>query len=154
MLASRRSVRTPLFMFPGKSRLVAQPRGLVLIISPWNYPIQLSLSPLVAALSAGNVAVVKPSEFAPATSHWLAEHLPKVIGSDVVAVVEGGVSETTEILAQKFDFIFFTGSTRTAKVIAHAAAEHLTPTVLELGGKSPCIVVRCGDVESAAGSTW
>lgn len=145
-----KSVRTPLFMFPGKSRLVAQPRGLVLIISPWNYPIQLSLSPLVAALSAGNVAVVKPSEFAPATSHWLAEHLPKVIGSDVVAVVEGGVPETTEILAQKFDFIFFTGSTRTAKVIAHAAAEHLTPTVLELGGKSPCIVVRCGDVESAA----
>ena len=145
-----KSVRTPLFMFPGKSRLVAQPRGLVLIISPWNYPIQLSLSPLVAALSAGNVAVVKPSEFAPATSHWLAEHLPKVIGSDVVAVVEGGVPETTEILAQKFDFIFFTGSTRTAKVIAHAAAEHLTPTVLEVGGTSPCIVARWGGGEPAA----
>ena len=145
-----KSVRTPLFMFPGKSRLVAQPRGLVLIISPWNYPIQLSLSPLVAALSAGNVAVVKPSEFAPATSHWLAEHLPKVTGSDVVAVVEGGVPETTEILAQKFDFIFFTGSTRTAKVIAHAAAEHLTPVSLELGGKSPCVVDATAKLDLAA----
>lgn len=145
-----KSKPTPVFMFPGKSRVTPQPRGVVLIISPWNYPIQLSLSPLVSAITAGNTVVVKPSEFAPATSHWLAEHLPKALGSDVVAVVEGGVPETTEILSQRFDFIFFTGSTHTAKIISHAAAEHLTPTVLELGGKSPCIVMRCQHLETAA----
>lgn len=143
-------VRTPLFLWPGRSRVRPQPRGLALIISPWNYPLQLSLSPLVASIAAGNVAVVKPSEFAPATSRRLAEHLPDVLGRDAVAVAEGGVPETTEILKEQFDFIFFTGSTGTAKVIARAAAEHLTPTVLELGGKSPCVVARCSHIKTAA----
>lgn len=143
-------VQTPIFLHPGRSQIIPQPRGISLILSPWNYPFQLSLSPLIASIAAGNVAVIKPSEFSPACSQWLAKRLPQILAQDSIAVVEGGVRETTELLTQTFDFIFFTGSSQTAVKVAHQAAEHLTPMVLELGGKSPAVVVRCDHIETAA----
>ncbi|MBQ9393934.1 MAG: aldehyde dehydrogenase family protein [Proteobacteria bacterium] len=142
--------RVPLFLMPSSFCVRPQPRGLALIISPWNYPVQLTLSPLVAAISAGNVCVVKPSELAPATAQWFSDYIPKYLDMRAFAVIQAGPEKTSELLKEPFDFIFFTGSTRTAKYIARAAAEHLTPTVLELGGKSPCIVTHCRHLETAA----
>jgi len=119
-----------------------EPKGVVLIIVPFNYPIFLSLSPLAAAISAGNAAVLKPSEQAPATSAMFAELFPKYLDPEYYRVVNGAVEETTELLKLKWDHIFYTGNDRIAKIVAHAAAEHLTPLTLELGGKSPAIVTR------------
>jgi aldehyde dehydrogenase (NAD+) len=135
---------------PGMGRIVPEPLGVGLIIAPWNYPVQLVLLPLASALAAGNAAVVKPSELAPATSAALARLLPRHVDPDAVAVVEGGVEETTALLAQRFDHIFFTGSTAVGRIVMQAAARHLTPVVLELGGKSPTIVCADADVEVAA----
>ncbi|MBQ9817563.1 MAG: aldehyde dehydrogenase family protein [Proteobacteria bacterium] len=143
-------VSTPIFLAPAKSAIQPQPRGLALIISPWNYPIQLMLSPLIAAVSAGDVAVLKPSELAPATAAWCEEYIPKYLDPHAFEVIQAGPEKTSELLKEQFDFIFFTGSTKTAKYIARAAAEHLTPTVLELGGKSPCIVTHCKHIQTAA----
>jgi len=145
-----RRVKTPLFLRPAKSRLCAIPRGLALIISPWNYPLQLTLSPLAASLAAGNVTLLKPSEHAPATSRWLHDNLPRYLDAQGVAVAEGGAQETQALLTHRFDIIFFTGSAQIARHIARAAAEHLTPTVLELGGKSPCVVMHTQQLETAA----
>ncbi|MBQ9242385.1 MAG: aldehyde dehydrogenase family protein [Proteobacteria bacterium] len=148
--ARARRVKTPLFLMPGRSRIQPQPRGLALIISPWNYPAQLALSPLIASVAAGNVTVLKPSELSPACAKWFTEMIPKYLDPKAVAVIEAGPEKTSELLKEPFDFIFFTGSTKTAHYITRAAAEHLTPTVLELGGKSPCIVTNCNHIKTAA----
>lgn len=142
-------VSTPLANQPGCSTIIREPLGVVLIIGPWNYPLQLTLGPLVAALAAGNCAVIKPSEVASHTSALVARWLSD-LSPDAVAVVEGGVPETTALLEQRFDHIFFTGSTQVGRVVMQAAAKHLTPVTLELGGKSPCIVDQKVDLSVAA----
>ncbi|MEU3338223.1 aldehyde dehydrogenase family protein [Streptomyces sp. NPDC002144] len=126
------------------------PLGVVLVIAPWNYPAQLLLAPLVGALAAGNAVVAKPSELAPATSAAIARLLPAYLDTDAVAVVEGGVPETTALLAERFDHIFYTGNGTVGRVVMRAAAEHLTPVTLELGGKSPAFVDRDTDLEVVA----
>lgn len=145
-----RRVATPLVGKPGRSWVQPEPFGVVLIISAWNYPIQLLLSPLIPAVAAGNCAVLKPSEVAAATSRLMAELVPKYLDQRAVRVVEGAVDETTELLKQHFDHIFYTGSSVVGKIIMRAAAEHLTPVTLELGGKSPCVIDAGADIASAA----
>jgi len=125
---------------PARARVVRDPLGVVLIIAPWNYPAQLALAPLVGALAAGNAAVLKPSELAPATSAALARLLPQYLDQDAVAVIEGAVPETTALLEQRFDHIFYTGNGTVGRIVMAAAAKHLTPVTLELGGKSPVVV--------------
>jgi aldehyde dehydrogenase (NAD+) len=142
-------VRTPLVVQPGKSYIHREPLGVVLIIGPWNYPVQLVLVPLIGALAAGNCAVVKPSEVAPATSALLAEALQQYVDPDCVCIVEGGVEETTALLAERFDYIFYTGNGTVGRIVMEAAAKHLTPITLELGGKSPCLVDRNTDLDVA-----
>ncbi|MER7103534.1 aldehyde dehydrogenase family protein [Streptomyces humidus] len=127
------------------------PLGVVLVIAPWNYPAQLLLAPLVGALAAGNAVVVKPSELAPATSAALARLLPAHLDTEAVAVVEGGIPQTTALLAERFDHIFYTGNGAVGRVVLRAAAEHLTPVTLELGGKSPAFVDRDADLTVVAG---
>ncbi|MEU1291332.1 aldehyde dehydrogenase family protein [Streptomyces sp. NPDC005840] len=126
------------------------PLGVVLVIAPWNYPAQLLLAPLVGALAAGNAVVVKPSELAPATSAALARLLPGCLDTDAFAVVEGGIPETTALLAERFDHIFYTGNGAVGRIVLRAAAEHLTPVTLELGGKSPAFVDSDADVQVVA----
>ncbi|MEG3630151.1 aldehyde dehydrogenase family protein [Streptomyces poriticola] len=126
------------------------PLGVVLVIAPWNYPVQLLLAPMVGALAAGNAVVAKPSELAPATSAALARLLPGYLDTDAVAVVEGGVPETTALLAERFDHIFYTGNGTVGRIVMRAAAEHLTPVTLELGGKSPAFVDRGTDLDVVA----
>ncbi|MFG2822614.1 aldehyde dehydrogenase family protein [Kitasatospora sp. NPDC048365] len=145
-----RRVRVPLSLRPARARAVREPLGTVLIVSPWNYPLQLALAPLVGAIAAGNCALVKPSELAPATSAALAHWLPRVLDRDAVAVVEGGVPETTALLEQRFDHVFYTGNGTVARVVMAAAARHLTPVTLELGGKSPAVVEPGTDLAAAA----
>lgn len=135
-----RRVRVPLTLQPARARVAPQPLGVVLVLSPWNYPVQLLLAPLCGALAAGNCVVLKPSELAPATSAALARWLPEYLDGEAVAVVEGGHKTTSSLLAQQFDHIFFTGGTTVAKIVMAAAARHLTPVTLELGGKCPAIV--------------
>ncbi|AFY35186.1 aldehyde dehydrogenase [Calothrix sp. PCC 7507] len=130
----------PLNFFPYSAKIYPEPLGVVLIIGAWNYPFQLTISPLVGAIAAGNCAIIKPSELAPHTSNLLAEIIPKYFDSRYIAVVEGGVETSQKLLAEKFDHIFFTGSTTVGKIVMTAAAKNLTPVTLELGGKSPCIV--------------
>ena len=134
----------------GKSFVVRDPLGVVLIIAPWNYPVGLLLTPLVGAIAAGNAAVLKPSEVTANTSRVLAELLPKYVDTDAIALVEGGVPETSALLEQRFDHIMYTGNGVVAKVVMEAAARNLTPMTLELGGKSPCIVDSTADIEVAA----
>ncbi|CAL9323120.1 aldehyde dehydrogenase family protein [Streptomyces sp. SudanB182_2057] len=126
------------------------PLGVVLVIAPWNYPAQLLLAPMVGALASGNAVVAKPSELAPATSAVLAELIPAYLDPDAVAVVEGGIPETTALLAERFDHIFYTGNGTVGRIVMRAAAEHLTPVTLELGGKSPVFVDRGTDLEAVA----
>jgi aldehyde dehydrogenase (NAD+) len=133
-------VSTPIFVQPGKSRIHKEPYGVVLVIAPWNYPFGLVMSPLIGAIAAGNCVVVKPSEVAPHTSALLARKLPHYVDRDCIRVVEGAVPETTALLAEKWDYIFYTGNGAVGRVVMQAAAKHLTPVTLELGGKSPCIV--------------
>lgn len=134
----------------GKSFVVRDPLGVVLIIAPWNYPVGLLISPLVGAIAAGNAAVLKPSEVTAHTSRVLAELLPKYVDTDAIALVEGGVPETTALLEERFDHIMYTGNGSVAKIVMEAAARNLTPVTLELGGKSPCIVDSTADIEVAA----
>ncbi len=143
-------VPTALVGQPGRSWIYHEPLGVVLIIGPWNYPVQLVLVPLMGAIAAGNCAIVKPSEVAPATSDLLARYLPAYVSPQCAAVVEGGVKETTELLAQRFDYIFYTGNCTVGRIVMEAAAKNLTPVTLELGGKSPCIVDQNVDLEVAA----
>jgi aldehyde dehydrogenase (NAD+) len=148
--AKAKNVVAPITVQPGRGKLIPEPLGVALIISPWNYPVYLLLTPLAAAIAAGNAVVLKPSELSPATSALLARLVPQYLDPDAVAIVEGGVPETTALLDQHFDHIFFTGSTRVGKVVMAAAARNLTPVVLELGGKSPAIVAGDADVAIAA----
>jgi aldehyde dehydrogenase (NAD+) len=140
----------PLVVQPAKAWTEPQPLGVVLIIAPWNYPLQLLLAPAVAALAAGNAMVLKPSELAPAISAAVAELVPRYLDAEAVAVVEGGVPETTALLEQAWDHILYTGSTRVGRVVMEAAAKHLTPVTLELGGKSPTIIAADADLKVAA----
>ncbi|WP_394361229.1 aldehyde dehydrogenase family protein [Amycolatopsis sp. SB7-3] len=133
---------------PADGRVVREPLGVALIIGPWNYPLQLVLAPLVGALAAGNCAVVKPSELSPNTSAAIAEHLPNYV--EGVRVVEGAIPETTALLEQKFDTIFYTGNGTVGRIVMAAAAKHLTPVTLELGGKSPAIVEPGADLAVTA----
>ncbi len=143
-------VPTSLVNFPSENYILKEPYGSVLIIAPWNYPVQLSLLPLVGALAAGNTAVIKPSELTPHTSSALSDLIALYFPSDVVAVCEGGVETSTALLEQNFDYIFFTGSTRVGKIIMQSAASRLIPVTLELGGKTPCIVDETADLEISA----
>ena len=143
-------VWAPLVTRPAKARVVREPYGVALVIAPWNYPVQLLVSPMVGALAAGNCVVAKPSEVAAATSTALARLIPKFVDTDAVAVVEGGVPETQALLAEPFDYIFYTGNGRVGRVVMEAAAQHLTPVTLELGGKSPVIVDDTADLRVAA----
>ncbi|XP_071988116.1 aldehyde dehydrogenase family 3 member B1-like [Engystomops pustulosus] len=127
-----------------------EPFGVALIIAPWNYPVHLSLIPLVGAIAAGNCAVLKPSEISQNTEKLLADGLPRYLDKDCFAVVQAGVDDTTRLLENKFDFIFFTGNPHVGKIIMTAAAKHLTPVTLELGGKNPCYVHDECDIPNAA----
>jgi acyl-CoA reductase-like NAD-dependent aldehyde dehydrogenase len=143
-------VSTSIEQFPAKARIYPEPLGLVLIISPWNYPFQLMISPLIGAIAAGNCALLKPSELTPHTSCVIAEIIRKTFSSDYVAVVEGGIEVGQAVLEEKFDHIFFTGGTAIGRIVMTAAAKYLTPVTLELGGKSPCLVDSDIEVECAA----
>jgi aldehyde dehydrogenase (NAD+) len=143
-------VRTPLVAMPGRSYIYREPLGLVLIIAPWNYPFQTAVLPLVGALAAGNCVVLKPSEIAPHTSALIAKWIPKYLDTKAVRVVEGGVPETTALLRQKWDHIFYTGNGTVGRIVMEAASKHLTPVTLELGGKSPAVVDETADLDSAA----
>ena len=148
--ARGRTVPTPLTNFHSHSYKKPSPYGAVLIMSPWNYPFLLSIDPLVDALAAGNTAVVKPSAYSPRTSAVIAEMLRETFDEEYVAVVTGGRAENTSLLGERFDYIFFTGSKAVGHEVMRAAAEHLTPVTLELGGKSPCIIERTANLKLAA----
>ena len=149
-LAKEHTVPTPLAQFAARSFRKFSPYGNVLIMSPWNYPLLLTLDPLANAIAAGNTAVVKPSAYAPATSALLAKMVGELFPPEYVAVVTGGREENAALLEEKFDFIFFTGSQSVGREVLRHAAEHLTPTALELGGKSPCIVDETAKLALAA----
>jgi aldehyde dehydrogenase (NAD+) len=143
-------VPTPFTLLGAKSWIMYEPKGVVLIIGPWNYPFQLVVAPLVAAIAAGNTVILKPSELTPHTSALLAEMVREVFPPEEVAVVEGGPAETQRLLALPFDHYFFTGSTRVGRIVAEAAAKHLASTTLELGGKSPAVVDDSADFATTA----
>ncbi len=145
-----KKVKTGLSNFPAKSYIVPEPYGIVLVIGAWNYPYQLSLLPAITAIAAGNTVILKPSELPANTSRVMATLINENFPSDFFRVVEGGVAETTELLKLKFDTIFFTGSTFVGKIVYQAAAKHLTPVVLELGGKSPAFVFKDCDLKMTA----
>ncbi|MEP1383011.1 MAG: aldehyde dehydrogenase family protein, partial [Paraglaciecola sp.] len=145
-----RHVSTPIVAQPGKSYVLPEPLGTVLIIGAWNYPLLLVLGPLIAAISAGNCALIKPSELSPNTSALMAQQIPKYLDQQAVVVVEGAVDETSELLQNQFDHIIYTGGEVVGKIVMRAAAEFLTPVTLELGGKSPCIVDSNTDLEVTA----
>ena len=148
--AADRRVRTPLAQFAARSYVKPSPYGTVLIMSPWNYPLLLTLDPLIDALAAGNTAVVKPSAYSPATSRVIARLLAECFPPEHVSVVTGGRQENACLLEQKFDYIFFTGSQAVGREVLLHAAQYLTPVTLELGGKSPCIVDETADLKLTA----
>lgn len=148
--AKPRKVSLPLTFLPGSAWVQPDPLGVVLIIGPWNYPFQLVMSPLMGAIAAGNCAILKPSELAPATSRVVAQLIKDTFDPCYVAAIEGGVETAQTLLAEKFDHIFFTGGTRVGQQVMVAAAKQLTPVTLELGGKSPCIIDRDVNIEIAA----
>ena len=141
---------TPLKMMPSRSRVVSEPLGAALIISPWNYPVQLLLNPLVGAISAGCTAILKPSPYVPNVSRVIEEMITETFDKRYVAVVQGNREVNAALLDERFDIIFFTGSPALGKKVMAAAAKNLTPVVLELGGKSPCIVDADADIKIAA----
>ncbi len=136
--------------FPSRDYIYSQPYGTVLIISPWNYPFQLALSPLIGAIAAGNTAVLKPSEHAPNTNNVLEEIIKKVFKPEYVEMITGGKEVSKELLYHKWDYVFFTGSVQVGRIVARAIAEHLTPSTLELGGKNPTIVDETAKIKLAA----
>lgn len=143
-------VPAPMVHFPSKARIHHEPYGVALILSPWNYPFMLALAPLVGAIAAGNCAVVKPSEFAPATASILADIIAQAFPEDFVRVVQGDAEVSARLVAMPFDYIFYTGSTATGRKVMAAAAANLVPVTLELGGKSPCIVTPTAKLATAA----
>ncbi|MCW6048501.1 aldehyde dehydrogenase [Lyngbya sp. CCAP 1446/10] len=148
--AKPKKVPTSIDQFPASARIYPEPLGVVLIIGPWNYPFQLMISPLVGAIAAGNCAILKPSEIASHTSEVVADMISKTFDPAYIAAIQGGVETSQQLLAEKFDHIFFTGGTKIGKIVMAAAAKHLTPVTLELGGKSPCIVDSDIQVEYTA----
>jgi len=148
--AKPQSVMPAFLNFPSSSRIYKEPYGTILIIAPWNYPYQLALVPLIGAIAAGNTAVVKPSELTPNTSKITKEIIESVFNKKLVSVVEGGIDVSTELLNQRWDYIFFTGSVQVGKIVAKAAAQFLTPVTLELGGKNPCIIDETANIKLAA----
>lgn len=148
--AKPKRVATPLFLFPSSSKIIAEPLGIALIIAPWNYPFQLMINPLIGAISAGCCAVLKPSPYAAQTAQVVAKMVAELFEPNYIAVFQGGREVNEILLAQKYDVIFFTGGPELGKIVAHSAAENLTPTVLELGGKSPCIVDSRANLDVAA----
>ncbi len=149
-LAKKRYSRSPLLVFPAKSYIQAEPLGISLIISPWNYPFMLSFKPLIGAIAAGNCVILKPSELSPHSSKILNDIISNVFDIGHAAVVEGGVEASTALLEERFDFIFYTGSTRVGKIVMEAASKNLTPVCLELGGKSPTVVLEDANINLAA----
>lgn len=145
-----KKISLPVEQLPGVGHIYPEPLGIVLIISPWNYPFQLVVSPLIGAIAAGNCALVKPSEIAPNTSEVVSQIIQKYFDPAYIAVIEGGIDISKQLLAEKFDHICFTGSTAVGRVVMEAAAKHLTPVTLELGGKSPCIVDTDINIEHTA----
>lgn len=143
-------VRTPISQYPAKSFTVSEPYGVVLIMAPWNYPLLLCLEPLIDALAAGNCVVLKPSAYAPAASAVLKRMLGSIFPERYAAVIEGGREANSQLLEQRFDYIFFTGGVTVGRVVLQKAAKYLTPVTLELGGKSPCIVDKTADIKLAA----
>lgn len=143
-------VKTPFMLQPAKSYVIREPLGVVLIMSPWNYPLQLTMAPLIASIAAGNCALIKPSSYSKHTSALIKKLIDETFDSCYIACVEGGRTVNTEILKLNFDHIFFTGSVNVGKIVMKAASEHLTPVTLELGGKSPCIVDEKVNVKLAA----
>ena len=146
----RKRVKVQLSMKPATAEIIREPLGTVLVISPWNYPVHLLFMPVVAAIAAGNAVVVKPSELAPATSSLVARLVPKYLDTQAIRVVEGAVAETTELLSLPWDHIFYTGNATVGRIVMEAAAKHLSPVTLELGGKSPVFVDPSADIEGAA----
>jgi len=145
-----KGVKSPVYFMPCKSQLRRDPFGMVLIVAPWNYPMQLSLSPLIAAVAAGNTVVLKPSEMAPACEQLLVKIISEAFAPEHVAVVVGDGGVADELTEQSFDFVFFTGSTHVGKIVAAKAAKNLTPNIMELGGKCPCVVDATAKVDIAA----
>lgn len=139
-LSKPRRVKTPIMFMGASSYIIPEPYGTVLVIGTWNYPVQLTLVPVVGAIAAGNCVVIKPSEVSPSVSSIIAKIISSTFNSEYVACIEGGVETSQQLLSQKFDYIFYTGSTNVGKIVMEAAAKNLTPVTLELGGKSPCIV--------------
>lgn len=148
--AKPEKVKTPLYLKPSRSRIVYEPLGVSLIIAPWNYPFQLLMNPLVGAISSGCCTVLKPSPDTPETARVMEALIETSFASEYITVAQGGKEANQLLLKKPFDFIFFTGSSRVGKIIMKAAAEHLTPVVLELGGKSPCIVDRDAKLDITA----
>ena len=146
----QKKVSTPYLYFPAKSYIMPEPYGITLIISTWNYPLQLPLIPLVGAIAAGNCAILKPSEQAEHTSKTIAKLIPEYFSPSYITVIQNGIDIAQDLLEQKFDYIFFTGSKKVGKIVMQAAAENLTPLTLELGGKSPCIITETANLKIAA----
>lgn len=145
-----KKVGTPINLFPSSSYIYAEPLGVVLIVAPWNYPFALTIQPLIGAIAAGNCAILKPSEHTPHTSQAIAKIINDNFDPNFIIAIEGGIETNQALLAEKFDHIFFTGGTAIGKIVMEAAAKHLTPVTLELGGKSPCIVDETCDLEITA----
>ena len=148
-------VKSSMVNFPSISKVVPQPYGVTLIMSPWNYPFQLALIPLVWSLAAGNCVILKPSEYSASTSSVVKDIVEDTFSKEYVAVVQGSQEESEKLLLERFDYIFFTGSTNVGKIIMKSASEHLTPITLELGGKSPCIILKDANIDlTAKRLTW
>lgn len=145
-----KKVKTPLIHFLSSSYIYSEPYGITLIISPWNYPFQLCIAPLAGAIAAGNCAIIKPSEYSPNTSEVIESIIKDNFIKSHIHVVRGGREVSKELLNEKFDYIFFTGSVAVGRIVMEAASKHLTPVTLELGGKSPCIVDETANIELAA----
>jgi aldehyde dehydrogenase (NAD+) len=148
--AKPRKVRSPLSLFGSAGRIYHEPYGVILIIAPWNYPLSLAIWPLIGAIAAGNCAVIKPSELTPNVSQAFTRLIADIFPPEYIASIEGGAQSSTELLKNKFDYIFFTGSSGVGRIVMQAAAEQLTPVTLELGGKSPCIVDEDANIKLAA----
>ena len=148
--SARKKMKSPLKLFPSRSYIVKEPLGNSLIIAPWNYPVQLLLNPLVGAISSGCTAILKPSPYVPNVSETIGQMIAETFEEQYIAVVQGNRTVNTALLEQRWDIIFFTGSPALAKTVMAAAARNLTPVVLELGGKSPCIIDRSADISTAA----
>jgi len=148
--AKPKRVKTPLLHFPSSSHIYMEPYGSVLIMSPWNYPFQLTMAPLVGSIAAGNCAFIKPSEYSLHTAEIIEKIVVGIFNESYVAVVRGGREANHSLLNERFDYIFFTGSLKVGKIVMESASKHLTPVTLELGGKSPCIVDRTANIKLSA----